>query len=70
MWKWRFRLLTRFQAAFGRVAGLFMFLLRQMAFQAAVLRHVMRLTFSGCLIAYRQPEMPLSKAQIIRAILR
>lgn len=48
----------------------FMFLLRQMAFQAAVLRHVMRLTFSGCLIAYRQPEMPLSKAQIIRAILR
>ena len=46
------------------------FLLRLTAFQAALLRCVMRLTFSGCLIFHRQPETHFSDAKTVYAILR
>ncbi|WP_369587516.1 hypothetical protein [Kingella oralis] len=45
-------------------------LLRQTVFQAALLRRVMRLTFSGCLIFHRQPETRLGDAKTVYAILR
>ncbi|EEP69051.1 hypothetical protein [Kingella oralis] len=50
----------RFQAAFGVLQR----------FQAALLRRVMRLTFSGCLIFHRQPETRLGDAKTVYAILR
>ena len=68
---------TGFQAAFGVAAGAGLFicknalLLRQTVFQAAFLvRRVMRLTFSGCLIFHRQPETRLGDAETVYAILR
>ncbi|WP_325197297.1 hypothetical protein [Kingella oralis] len=45
-------------------------LLRQRVFQAALVRRVMRLTFSGCLIFHRQPETRLGDAKTVYAILR
>jgi hypothetical protein len=67
---------TGFQATFGVAAGAGLFicknalLLRQTVFQAALLRRVMRLTFSGCLIFHRQPETRLGDAKTVYAILR
>lgn len=67
---------TGFQATFGVVAGAGLsicknaLLLRQTVFQAALVRRVMRLTFSGCLIFHRQPETRLGDAKTVYAILR